>query len=337
MNRDDRIRLAHGGGGTLSAELIRERILSRFRHPALAPLPDAATLPPPTGRLAFTTDAFVVSPLRFPGGNLGDLAVCGTVNDLAMAGAEPLWLSLSLILEEGLAFADLDAVLDAIRDRSEACGAPVVCGDTKVVGRGQADGLFATTAGIGRLLDGAPTGPAAIRPGDRLLVSGDLGRHGLAVLLARGSLGLTAPVESDVAPLHRTVAALLRAGIRPRALRDLTRGGLSAALDDWARACGACLAVRESSVPVLPPVRAACETLGLDPFEVACEGRFLAAVPAEQAEAALEILRADPVCPGASLVGEAEPAGAWPAVRITPIGTRRLLVPPRGEQLPRIC
>jgi hydrogenase expression/formation protein HypE len=335
--RRDRILLAHGGGGTLTAELVRELILPRFGNDALAPLDDAAVLAAPGGRLAFTTDAFVVSPPFFPGGNIGDLAVCGTVNDLAMAGAKPLWLSLGLILEEGLPVPELEAILDAAKRRADEAGVQVVCGDTKVVAKGQADRLYISTSGIGAIPEGAEVSSRYARPGDALIVSGALGLHGLAVMLHRGNLKIETPIASDVAPLNRAVESLLAGGIPVRALRDITRGGLSMALHDIARNSSVTVELRENDLPKHPAQQAACDLLGLDPLHLPCEGRFLAIVDAARAEEAVAILRKLPVSSAAVLAGIVKPRGRYPVEVATSLGTRRVVTPPRGEQLPRIC
>ena len=329
--------LAHGGGGLLSSHFIRELILPRFSNPGLDRLDDSAVLPAPGGRLAFTTDSFVVSPIFFPGGNIGDLAVCGTVNDLAMAGAIPRHLSLSLIIEEGLPIANLERILDSAAQRAAAANVAVVCGDTKVVPRGQADGLYINTAGVGVVPDGVDVSAANARPGDRIIVSGTIGLHGLAVMLSRGDFNLSSPVESDVAPLGDIVAALIEAGVRPRVLRDLTRGGLAMALCDIADSSDVTFEVREARVPTSDAQSAACDILGLDPLNVACEGRFLAVVAADDAERALEVMQRFDDAAGAALVGEVRERGAYAVELVTAIGSRRVLTPPRGEQMPRIC
>ena len=334
---NDRILLAHGGGGLLSSELIGSMIVERFGNDALAPLDDAALLDRPDGRLAFTTDSYVVSPVFFPGGNIGDLAVCGTVNDLAMMGAEPLALSLALILEEGLPMADLERVLDATRDRVEACGVRIVCGDTKVVPRGAADRIFINTSGVGAVREGANVGSANATPGDRLIVSGVVGLHGLAVMLSRGGFKLHSPLESDVAPLLEPVRALFEAGVAVRTLRDLTRGGLAMALHDIAGASSVTTVINETALPANETQRTACELLGLDPLHIACEGRFLAIVAANDADRAVEALRACSVSAGAAVVGEVIEQGRHRIELCTSIGSRRIVIPPSGEQMPRIC
>lgn len=338
--RDDassRVTLAHGEGGRAARRLIRERILSRFDAPELAELGDAAVLPPLGGRPVLTTDAFVVSPLFFPGGDIGRLAVFGTVNDLAVAGALPRWLSCSLILEEGLPVDVLDRVLDSAAAAAREAGVAIVTGDTKVVPRGAADGLFVQTAGLGEAVDPLPRGPKALRPGDRLLVTGPIGRHGAAVMCAREELGLDPPPRSDCAPLTPAVDALRAAGLVPRALRDATRGGVAAVLHEWAEASGLSLTLDERAIPVGPDVRGVCELLGLDPLFLANEGTMVVAVDAAEVERALAALRGTAVAQGAAVVGEVAPR------RVAPVCVRRALgrdVPldePAGAPLPRIC
>jgi hydrogenase expression/formation protein HypE len=273
--------LAHGEGGRLTRQLIRQELLPAFANEVLAAMGDAATLPPVGQGLALTTDSFVVSPLFFPGGDIGTLAVYGTVNDLAVAGAEPLWLSVALVLEEGLPLELLRRVVQRIALAARRSGVTVVAGDTKVVPRGAADQIFITTAGVGRLVQPAPLGPTAIATGDALLISGPIGRHGVAVLAAREALALEPPPESDCAPLTPLAAALRTAGVPVRAMRDATRGGVTAVLHEWAHACGLTLAIDEAAVPVSAEVRGACELLGLDPLHVANEGTMVVAVPGE--------------------------------------------------------
>ena len=333
----DKVLLAHGGGGRLMSELIEDMIRPRLANPHLDRMDDSAVLPGEGGRLAFTSDSFVVRPWRFPGGNIGDLAVVGTVNDLSMSGAVPRYLSLSLILEEGLAFADLELVLDSVRARADETGVQVVCGDTKVVERGRADGLYINTAGIGVLPEGVELGSACARPGDRVLLSGVVGLHGLAVMLARGEIALDTPLVSDVAPLNALVAAWLEAGVELRALRDLTRGGLAAALDDIAARSAASIELDEARFPVSAAQQSACELLGLDPLHIACEGRLAAIVASEHADRALELARGFEVASEAELVGEVREQGRYPLELITAIGTRRVVQVPAGDQMPRIC
>lgn len=328
-----RIQLAHGGGGTLMQRLITEELLALY-GPNPPVLHDAARLTLPHGRLAFTTDGYVVQPLEFAGGDIGSLAITGTANDLAMAGARPLHLSVGLILEEGLELALLRRVVASMVDAARACGVAIRTGDTKVVERGKADGLFITTSGIGELVSPEPIDPRAIRPGDQLLLSGDLGRHGVAILAARHGLVLEPPVASDCAPLWPLVEPLLGAGLVPHCLRDLTRGGLASALQELAEASGLELVVEEAQLPVIEPVARTCALLGFEPLHLANEGRFLAVVAPERAEAALALLAPH----GGCWIGAVQAGQGAPRVLLrTALGTERLLIPQSGELLPRIC
>ncbi len=328
-----RIQLAHGGGGTLMQRLIAEELLALY-GPEPPVLHDAARLTLPHGRLAFSTDGYVVQPLEFAGGTIGSLAITGTANDLAMAGARPLHLSVGLILEEGLELALLRRVVASMLEAARACGVAIRTGDTKVVERGKADGLFITTSGIGELLCEEPIDPTAIRPGDQLLLSGDLGRHGVAILAARHGLALEPPLASDCAPLWPQVEALLRAGLVPHCLRDLTRGGLAAALQELAAGSGLELVVEEAQLPVIEPVARTCAVLGFEPLHLANEGRFVAVVAPDQAEAALALLAPQ----GGCWIGTVQAApGAARVLLRTELGTERLLIPQSCELLPRIC
>lgn len=331
------IQLGHGGGGRLSRQLIDTLLRPAF-GPADGVLHDAARLDANTGRLAFTTDSYVVRPLRFPGGDIGELAVIGSVNDLAMAGATPLALSLALILEEGLAISTLEAVIASIQRAAARCGVAVVTGDTKVVERGKGDGMFINTSAVGQVSEGVHIHPSAIRPGDAVLVSGDLGRHGVAILAAREELGLRTPLQSDLAPLLPPVLELLEAGLELHCLRDLTRGGLASAIDELAHASHCRVELEEPLVPLDPTVAHACELLGLDPLSMACEGRMLVVLPEPQAAQALALLqRHQPSAAwiGRVLAGQA-PRGQPVQLR-NALGVLRPLELGRGEQLPRIC
>ena len=323
--------LGHGGGGSLSQRLIDQLLLPAF-GPADGVLLDAALLPAEAGPLAFTTDSYVVRPLIFPGGDIGSLAVFGTVNDLAMVGASAIALSLSLILEEGLPMPLLQQVVASIRLAAQRCGVPVVTGDTKVVERGKGDGIYINTAGIGRIHHGLQIGPKAVRSGDAILVSGDLGRHGVAILAARQELGFRTELRSDLAPLQEPVRALLAADLELHCLRDLTRGGLASALHEISRGAGLGVLVRENAIPIAPEVDAACELLGLDPLAMANEGRFVLFLPAHQADRALAVLQR--FQPSAASIG----CVRGEAVLLeTSLGLQRRLELGRGEQLPRIC
>jgi hydrogenase expression/formation protein HypE len=323
--------LGHGGGGSLSQRLIDQLLVPAF-GPADGVLHDAALLPAEAGPLAFTTDSYVVRPLFFPGGDIGSLAVFGTVNDLAMVGASAIALSLSLILEEGLPMPLLQQVVASIRLAAQRCGVPVVTGDTKVVERGKGDGIYINTAGIGRVDHGLQIGPKAVRSGDAILVSGDLGRHGVAILAARQELGFRTELHSDLAPLQEPVRALLAADLELHCLRDLTRGGLASALHEISRGAGLGVLVRENAIPIAPEVDAACELLGLDPLAMANEGRFVLFLPAHQADQALAVLqRFQPLAASIGCVrGEA-------VLLETSLGLQRRLELGRGESLPRIC
>jgi len=331
--------LAHGGGGSLMHRLIEKIFMTAFANPVLQRRHDGALLDvgatPGGSRLAFTTDSYVVHPLFFPGGDIGALAVNGTVNDLAMCGARAQWLSAGFILEEGLSMETLWRVALSMRQAADAAGVSIVTGDTKVVDRGKADGLFINTAGIGLVRDGLCIGPAEVRAGDAVLVSGDLGRHGIAILSAREGLEFETALESDCAPLITPVHALLDAGVEVHCLRDLTRGGLSSALVEIAEASQLGITVEERSIPVREEVRAACELLGFDPMYVANEGRFVAFVAAGDAERALAILRGHEA--SASMIGRVHAEGSGRVSMKSAIGGLRAVEMLSGEQLPRIC
>jgi hydrogenase expression/formation protein HypE len=301
---------------------------------------DAVTLPlPPTGAtLAFTTDSYVVQPLFFPGGDIGKMAVCGTVNDLAMAGAQPLYLSAGFILEEGLEMDVLWRVVQSMQATAAALGVRIVTGDTKVVDRGKGDGIFINTAGIGVVPSGVHIHPRAVQPGDAILLSGDVGRHGIAIMALREGLGFETPIASDCAPLVEPVQGLLQAGIEVHCLRDLTRGGLASALNEIAAACHHNMTVEESAIPVSGPVQGACEILGFDPLYVANEGRFVAFIPQSQVDQALEVLKFHlPSDFVPSVIGQVETSPGSQVILHSRVGSRRFLEMLSGEQLPRIC
>jgi hydrogenase expression/formation protein HypE len=331
------VQLAHGGGGRLMQELIQDVFVRAFHNPMLAPLHDGATWSVEKGTLAFTTDSYVVRPLFFPGGDIGSLAVNGTINDLAMCGAKPLYLSAGFILEEGLSLDVLQRVVNSMAEAARAAGVPVVTGDTKVVDRGKGDGIFINTAGVGLVPDGVRVLPTLIRPGDAILVSGDLGSHGVAVLSVREGLTFAGNVESDSAPLHHIVADLIESSIDIHCLRDLTRGGLASVLNELAVAAKVGVVVEEPAIPVHEPVRGACELLGLDPLYVANEGRFVAIVPAPQAKAALAVMRRHKAASLAAHIGVVTDRDPSMVVLRTVVGTHRVLDLLSGEQLPRIC
>lgn len=334
--RHETVQMAHGGGGRLMKELIEGVFL-----PALgadpAGLHDSAVLEAGGARLAFTTDGFVVHPRRFPGGDLGELAVYGTVNDLAMAGARPLALSAAFILEEGLPFEELAGLVASMKAAADRCGVRIVTGDTKVVDRGKGDGVFITTTGVGLVAAGVEVHPRRVRPGDAVIVTGDVGRHGIAVMSVREGLAFETPIASDCGPVHHLAAGLLDAGLDLHCLRDPTRGGLASVLNEIATAAGVAIEAREEAVPVDEAVAAACEILGLNPLYVACEGRMVAFLPESQAERALDLLRAHPEGAGAAVVGRVAEGPAGRVTLRTALGTNRLLDLLSGEQLPRIC
>lgn len=331
------VQLAHGSGGRLMQELIQDVFVRAFHNPMLESLHDGATWPVEKGTLAFTTDSYVVRPLFFPGGDIGSLAVNGTINDLAMCGAKPLYLSAGFILEEGLSLEVLQRVVNSMAEAARAAGVPIVTGDTKVVDRGKGDGIFINTAGVGLVPDGVRVLPTLIQPGDAILVSGDLGSHGVAVLSVREGLTFSGNIESDSAPLHRVVADLIESGIDIHCLRDLTRGGLASVLNELASTAKVGIVIKESTVPVSEPVRGACELLGLDPLYVANEGRFVAMVPAAQAETALTVMRRHKAASQAAHIGVVTDRKPSMVVLRTVVGTHRVLDLLSGEQLPRIC
>ena len=332
---EERVLLAHGDGGELMAELI-ERVFVARLGTGDPPGDDSARIEG-DGRLVFTTDGFVVEPIFFPGGDIGKLAVCGTVNDLAAAGARPVALSASFILEEGLVISELERVVDSMARTAAEAGVRVVCGDTKVVPRGTADGMYVTTSGVGKVPVGVAVSGAGARPGDVVLVSGTVGDHGLAVLSVREGLEFESPIVSDCAPLAGMVGALLEAAPGVHVLRDPTRGGLATALNEIARQSGVGMEVVESAVPVREAVGTACELLGLDPLYVANEGKMIVIAPEGEAEAALSALKAHPLGEEAAVIGRVEES-ARPRVTLrTALGTHRILDRQVGEQLPRIC
>ncbi len=333
----DRILLGHGSGGRLSHRLIRELFLPLLGGPHLAPLNDAACLQVGSEELAFTTDSFVVSPLEFPGGDLGRLAVCGTVNDLAVMGARPLFLSAAFLLEEGLPRDLLERLVRSMREAAGEAGVEIVTGDTKVVEHGGLDQVFVNTAGIGRFIDPRPKGLEAIRPGDRILVNGTLGDHGLAIMAARNDLNFESSLRSDCAPLWELVEALLGGGVPVRWMRDPTRGGLGTTLNELVEGQPFGIRLEETAIPVRPEVQALADILGFDPLYVANEGKLIAVVPAEFEERALGLLRAHPLGAASCSIGEvvSDPSGR--VVLRTRIGGTRIVDMLTGDQLPRIC
>jgi hydrogenase expression/formation protein HypE len=329
--------LAHGGGGRLTNQLIESVFLPAFSNRALNSRHDGAVLSTGGASLAMTTDTYVVDPLIFPGGTIGDLAVNGTVNDLAMCGARALALSAGFVLEEGLAIDTLRTIVESMRAAAHAARVPIVTGDTKVVDKGKGDGLFLNTTGIGTVIAPTPVGPQFVRPGDAILVSGDLGSHGIAILSVREGLEFEGAVSSDTASVWAPVEALFQAGVEVHCLRDLTRGGLASALNEIATAARVRITVEELSLPVSDVVRGACELLGLDPLYVANEGRFAVFVPEADADRALEIVRAHKVSAGAVRAGRAHENPSGIVTLLSRIGSQRVLDMLSGEQLPRIC
>jgi hydrogenase expression/formation protein HypE len=336
--REERITMSHGAGGKATQTLIEAVFLDAFRNPRLEQLEDAARLDIAGAALAFTTDSYVVSPLFFPGGDIGDLAVNGTVNDLSVSGATPLYLSAGFILEEGFPVADLIRITESMQAAAAVAGVQVVTGDTKVVEKGKADGCYINTAGVGLIASGAPElGVALARPGDAIIVSGPIGDHGVTIMLARGELDIEADVRSDTAPLNGLVAGLLSATDGVRALRDATRGGVATILNEIAKSADVGVLVREDAIPVRTEVRGASELLGIDPMYIACEGRLVAVVAADQADRALAALRGHPIGTEAAIIGHvtADPPGI---VQLkTGFGGTRIVDTLVGDPLPRIC
>ncbi len=332
-----RVLLAHGGGGRLTQNLIERVLLPSFDNPYLAPLHDGALLDIGGQRLALSTDSYVVQPLFFPGGDIGSLAVFGTANDLAMCGARPLFLSCGLIIEEGLPMADLWRVVVSLKEAAREAGVQIVTGDSKVVERGKGDGLFINTAGIGAVLPDVDVGPQRVRPGDEIVLSGSLGRHGIAIMALREGLDLDVAIESDSAPLFPMVEALANEGIDIHMLRDPTRGGVSSALNEIAKKSGKGVVIEEESIAVGPGVQGVCEILGLDPLYVANEGNFLAFVSAGEGKRAVEALRRHPCGREAAVIGRAVAENGGVVVMRTRIGGERIVDVMSGEQLPRIC
>ncbi len=329
--------LGHGGGGQLSAELVEHLFVPAFGNPALSELGDAAVVDMPAGRLVLTTDSFVVRPLFFPGGDIGSLAVHGTVNDLAMRGARPLYLTAGFILEEGLPLAMLGRIVQSMAAAARDASVQIVAGDTKVVERGHGDGVYINTAGAGVLAGAGVIGPASARVGDAVIVSGTLGDHGMAIMSVRDGLTFESPIISDSAPLHGLVETMLATGGDVHVLRDPTRGGLAAALNEVARAARVSIELEEAALPVRAEVQAACEILGLDPLLVANEGKLVACVAAGDAERVLAAMRQHPRGADAVRIGEVVAGPAGRVVVRTTFGARRVVPLPVGEQLPRIC
>lgn len=335
--KHDRILLGHGGGGSLTRELITDIFLPAFHNPLLNPLDDCAVLMLGGKGHAFTTDSYVVKPYFFPGGDIGKLAVCGTVNDLAMQGAKPYWLSLSFILEEGLPVEHLKTIVQSIQTTAAEVGTRVVTGDTKVVERGRCEGLYINTAGIGEIVTHHWLGADKARPGDAIIVNGLLGEHGVAVMSQRDGIRFQTSVVSDCAALWPLVQTILETGAALHTLRDLTRGGLAAALYDIAESSSVGIRIKESVLPISPEVRGACDLLGLDPVTIANEGKFVAFCPQAEAEKILAVMRQHSLGRDAAIIGEVTETPKGMALLHTTIGGDRILDMPTGEDLPRIC
>ncbi|UOT05090.1 hydrogenase expression/formation protein HypE [Rhodococcus opacus] len=335
---DEVVTLAHGAGGKSSAALVDAVFVEAFRNEELEQLGDAAALTMPSGeRLAFSTDSYVVQPLRFPGGSIGHLAVHGTVNDLAVSGARPRWLSAAFVIEEGFPIAELREIVADMSEAAVLSGVQIVTGDTKVVGKGAADGVYISTAGVGVIPEGRRLSADLVRAGDKVLLSGTIGAHGMAVMLARGDLAIEADIASDTAPVNALVETLLKAAPSTRWMRDATRGGVGTVCNELAHACQLAVIVDEQSLPIEPQVLGACDMLGIDPLYVANEGKFVAIVAADEADAAVAAMRAHPRGADATVVGEilAEPPGIV-ALR-TSFGGSRIVDMLVGDPLPRIC
>jgi len=334
----DRILLAHGSGGKLSHDLIDKLFLPHFDNPILARLDDSALIEPKTGaRLAFTTDSYVVSPLFFPGGDIGKLATCGTINDLVMSGAKPLYMSASFIIEEGFPLADLKRIVLSMRKVAEESGVKIVAGDTKVVGEGAADGIFVNTTGVGLIPEGVHISGANAQPGDMIMVSGTLGDHGIAIMSQREGLEFASSLESDCAPLHDLVAGMLEASLEIHCLRDPTRGGLATTLNEMAAQSQASFLIEEEKIPVRDEVRGICELLGLDPLYLANEGKLVAVVPPHAAGKVLEAMKGHPYGEASVVIGQVLSDHPGRVIMKTTLGAHRLLEMAVGELLPRIC
>jgi len=333
---NDRITLAHGAGGTQTAELIDRVFKAHFSNPQFT-ADDAAVLETEAGKLAFSTDGFIVSPAFFPGGNIGKLSICGTVNDLSCMGARPLYLSCAFVIEEGFEMAKLEEIAAAMEKTAAQAGVRIVAGDTKVAGKGQVDGLFITTTGIGRIREGVSTSGAYAKPGDKVIVSGDIGRHGCTILLARNEFGIEADVTSDCAPLWANVEAMMDTTNDIHVIRDATRGGVGTVLYEIAEQSKVGIRLNTGSIPVQDGVRGVCGMLGLEPLYLACEGRLVIFAPADKADAIVAALRACPNSENAAVIGEVTDEMPGHVILRTEIGAETMLSRPTGELLPRIC
>ena len=334
--RDTTVTLAHGAGGKQTSELIDRVFKAHFDNPALT-ADDAAVLAPPQGRMAMTTDGFIVSPAFFPGGNIGKLSICGTVNDLACMGARPLYLSCAFVIEEGFPMDWLEEIAAAMEKTAREAGVRIVSGDTKVAGKGQVDGVFITTTGVGEILPGVETSGALAKPGDAIIVTGDVGRHGCTILLAREEFGIQADVTSDCAPLWGTVESLLNTTKNIHVIRDATRGGVGTVLYEIAGQSNVGVRLDAPAVPVAPEVQGVCRMLGLEPLYLACEGRLVIIAPKEEAPALVETLRQGKYSRNAAIIGEITADHPGRVVMTTEIGAQTVLPQPGGELLPRIC
>jgi len=333
---EDKILLSHGSGGKLSHDLVEKYFVPLFKNSLLDKLDDSAVFEL-SGQLAFTTDSYVVSPIFFPGGDIGKLAVCGTVNDLSMSGARPLYLSISLVIEEGFPLTELQKIMTSVQTTADEAGVKIVTGDTKVVNRGSADKLFINTAGIGIIPQGVDISGSNARPGDRIILSGPVGDHGIAVMSQREGLQFSVPIESDCAPLGKLVSEMLEVSSNIHCLRDPTRGGLGSTLNEFAGQSQVGIRIEEDKIPVQDAVRAACELLGFDPLYVACEGRLVAVVPAEEAEAVHKKMLGNRYGTHSAIIGEVVAEHPGKVVMRTTLGASRIVDMMVGELLPRIC
>lgn len=336
MSSSKTVTLAHGAGGKQTSELIDRVFKAHFANPSLT-ADDAAVLMPPAGRMAMTTDGFIVSPSFFPGGNIGKLSICGTVNDLACMGAKPKYLSCAFVIEEGFSMEKLEEIAAAMEKTAKEAGVQIVSGDTKVAGKGQVDGVFITTTGVGEILPGADTSGCYAKPGDAVIVTGDIGRHGCTILLERENFGIDADVTSDCAPLWGNVAAVLQATKDVHVIRDATRGGVGTVLYEIAGQSNVGIVLDAAKVPVQPQVRGVCGMLGLEPLYLACEGRLVIFAPKEEAPLIVETLRKEKYSEEAAIIGEVTEEHPGKVVMTTEIGAKTILPQPGGELLPRIC
>lgn len=336
MSKSKTVTLAHGAGGKQTSELIDRVFKAHFANPSLT-ADDAAVLVPPVGKMAMTTDGFIVSPSFFPGGNIGKLSICGTVNDLACMGAKPKYLSCAFVIEEGFPMDKLEEIAAAMEKTAKEAGVQIVSGDTKVAGKGQVDGVFITTTGVGEILPGVETSGYLAKPGDAIIVTGDVGRHGCTILLERESFGIDADVTSDCAPLWGTVEAMLNVTKDIHVIRDATRGGVGTVLYEIAGQSNVGIILDSAKVPVQPQVKGVCGMLGLEPLYLACEGRLVIFAPQEQAEAIVEALRKEKYSEQAAIIGQVTEEHPGKVVMTTEIGAKTILPQPGGELLPRIC